>query len=225
MRILLVEDHQDLAKNICQFLQTNGLSVDCLDNGRSAEMLLRTELYDVVILDIGLPYLDGFSVLRGLRQHNSHTAVLILSARNDVQDRVLGLDLGADDYLAKPFDLTELLARIRALLRRNLEISEHSLYCGDLSYNLSTQVFLLKNQRLILTSHQHNLLRTLISRTGRILNKEQLVNSVFGLDNEASPEAIELHIHRLRKKLEQSNVQIVTFRGIGYMLESKNEKN
>lgn len=223
MRILLVEDQLQLANSIAQYLQQHGLVIDLLHDGRSADMLLRDQHYELLILDISLPYLDGFQVLSNLRQHNQQTPVLMLSAHSETADRVLGLNLGADDYLAKPFDFTELLARVKALLRRSLNINNANFVCGNLSYDVTQQSFAVNQQRLTLTSTQQTLLLALITRAGRILSKDQLASTLFGLDSEVAPEAVEVHIHRLRKKLQDSSCHIVTFRGIGYMLEQQHE--
>jgi two-component system response regulator TctD len=149
--------------------------------------------------------------------------VLMLTARGEVKDRVHGLNLGADDYLAKPFELTELEARVKALLRRSVLGGEQQQRCGALVYDLGTRRFTLGEQLLNLTSREQAVLEALIARPGRVMSKEQLADQVFGLDEDASPDAIEIYIHRLRKKLEGDAVRIVTFRGLGYLLESTGE--
>lgn len=221
MRILLVEDDPELADSLTRALKAGGWTVDTLHDGVAADLALRSEDYALAILDVGLPRLDGFEVLRQLRERRQTLAVLILTARGEVGDRVRGLNLGADDYLAKPFELSELEARVNALLRRSLMGGERQQRCGALIYDLTDRRFTLNDDALQLPSREHAVLENLITRPGRMLNKEQLASKVFGLDQDASPEAIEIYISRLRRKLEGSNVRIVTFRGLGYLLEAQ----
>ena len=221
MRILLVEDDPELADSLTRALKAGGWTVDTLHDGVAADLALRSEDYALAILDVGLPRMDGFEVLRQLRERRQTLAVLILTARGEVSDRVRGLNLGADDYLAKPFELSELEARVNALLRRSLMGGERQQRCGALIYDLTDRRFTLNDDALQLPSREHAVLENLITRPGRMLNKEQLASKVFGLDQDASPEAIEIYISRLRRKLEGSNVRIVTFRGLGYLLEAQ----
>ncbi|MBL3830578.1 response regulator [Pseudomonas syringae pv. theae] len=212
MRVLLVEDHLQLAESVAQALKSAGLTVDVLHDGVAADLALSSEEYAVAILDVGLPRMDGFEVLARLRARSKNLPVLMLTARSDVKDRVHGLNLGADDYLAKPFELSELEARVKALLRRSV-----------LAYDLDTRRFTLSDELLTLTSREQAVLEALIARPGRVMSKEQLAAQVFGLDEEASPDAIEIYVHRLRKKLDGHSVGIVTFRGLGYLLESRDD--
>ncbi|WP_285260704.1 response regulator [Halopseudomonas bauzanensis] len=221
MRILLVEDDPELADSLTRALKAGGWTVDTLHDGVAADLALRSEDYALAILDVGLPRMDGFEVLRQLRERRQTLAVLILTARGEVSDRVRGLNLGADDYLAKPFELSELEARVNALLHRSLMGGERQQRCGALIYDLTDRRFTLNDDALQLPSREHAVLENLITRPGRMLNKEQLASKVFGLDQDASPEAIEIYISRLRRKLEGSNVRIVTFRGLGYLLEAQ----
>lgn len=221
MRILLVEDHPPLAESVAQALKNAGLNVDLLNDGVAADLALQSESYALVILDVGLPRMDGFEVLARLRERGDRLPVLMLTARGEVKDRVQGLNLGADDYLAKPFELTELEARVKALLRRSVLGGDRQQRCGPLIYDLNTSRFTLGEEALSLTSREHAVLAALIARPGRVMSKEQLAAQVFGLDEEASPEAIEIYVHRLRKKLEAGAVRIVTFRGLGYLLEEQ----
>lgn len=220
MRILLVEDHPQLAESVAQALRAGGWTVDLLNDGVAADLALSTEDYALAILDVGLPRLDGFQVLARLRERGKTLPVLMLTARSDVTDRVHGLNLGADDYLAKPFELTELEARVKALLRRSVAAGERQQNCGPLVYDLDARRFSLDRQPLTLTSREQGVLEALITRPGRVMSKDQLAAQVFGLDEDASVDAIEIYVHRLRKKLEGSAVRIVTFRGLGYLLES-----
>ncbi|WP_417661371.1 response regulator [Pseudomonas sp.] len=220
MRILLVEDHPQLAASVAQALKSAGWTVDVLHDGVAADLALNSEQYALAILDIGLPRMDGFEVLARLRDRGNTLPVLMLTARGEVKDRVHGLNLGADDYLAKPFELSELEARVKALLRRTMLGGEQVQRCGDLAYDLATRRFHLHDELLTLTSREQAVLEAMIARPGRVMSKEQLAAQVFGLDEDASADAIEIYIHRLRKKLEGNAVKIVTFRGLGYLLEA-----
>ena len=219
MRILLVEDHMPLAESVAQALRGAGLTVDVLHDGVAAEHALASEDYALSILDVGLPRRDGFEVLANTRARGKVLPVLMLTARGEVKDRVHGLNLGADDYLAKPFEVSELEARVKALLRRSVLGGEQQQRCGELVYDLGTRRFSLAGQPLNLTSREQGVLEALIARPGRVMSKEQLADQLFGLDQDASSDAIEIYIHRLRKKLE-GGVRIVTFRGLGYLLEA-----
>ncbi|WP_263260740.1 response regulator [Pseudomonas sp. RIT-PI-S] len=221
MRILLVEDHLQLSQSIAQALKAAGLTVDVLHDGVAADLALASEDYAMAILDVGLPRLDGFEVLARLRDRGRNLPVLMLTARSDVKDRVHGLNLGADDYLAKPFELSELEARVKALLRRTLLGGERQQRCGPLVYDLDARRFSIGELPLLLTSREQAVLEALIARPGRVMSKDQLAAQVFGLDEDASAEAIEIYIHRLRKKLDGQGVAIVTFRGLGYLLEGR----
>lgn len=220
MKILLVEDHLPLAESVAQALRGAGLTVDVLHDGVTAEHALASEEYALAILDVGLPRRDGFEVLARTRARGKVLPVLMLTARGEVKDRVHGLNLGADDYLAKPFELSELEARVKALLRRSVLGGEQQQRCGELVYDLGTRRFSLGPQPLNLTSREQGVLEALIARPGRVMSKEQLADQLFGLDQDASPDAIEIYVHRLRKKLEGGGVRIVTFRGLGYLLEA-----
>ena len=219
MRILLVEDHLPLAESVAQALRGAGLTVDVLHDGVAAEHALASEDYALSILDVGLPRRDGFEVLANTRARGKVLPVLMLTARGEVKDRVHGLNLGADDYLAKPFEVSELEARVKALLRRSVLGGEQQQRCGELVYDLGTRRFSLAGQPLNLTSREQGVLEALIARPGRVMSKEQLADQLFGVDQDASSDAIEIYIHRLRKKLE-GGVRIVTFRGLGYLLEA-----
>jgi two-component system response regulator TctD len=221
VRILLVEDHPQLADSVAQAFKTAGWTVDVLHDGVAADLALTSEDYALAVLDVGLPRMDGFEVLARLRARGKTLPVLMLTARGEVKDRVHGLNLGADDYLAKPFELSELEARVKALLRRSVLGGEQQQRCGPLLYDLGTRRFSLNDDMLTLTSREQAVLEVLIARPGRVMSKEQLASQVFGLDQDASPDAIEIYVHRLRKKLEGSSVRIVTFRGLGYLLESQ----
>ncbi len=219
MRILLVEDHCELVASMASALKGSGWAVDVLHDGLAADQALASEDYALAIIDVGLPRLDGFQVLARRRNRGKSLPVLMLTARGEVSDRVRGLNLGADDYLAKPFDLTEMEARVKALLRRSRLDGEQQRHCGALTYDLNKRGFTLNDIALSLTAREHAVLEALITRPGRVMSKEQLAAQVFGFDEEASPEAIEIYVHRLRRKLN-GGVRIVTFRGLGYLLEA-----
>lgn len=225
MRVLLVEDNPNLAQSLSDALSAARFTVDHMADGEAADHVLRTQDYALVILDLGLPKLDGLEVLRRLRARRNPVPVLILTAHGSVEDRVKGLDLGADDYLAKPFELTELEARARALIRRSLG-HEHSLVaCGPLSYDSIDRSFHLAGEPLSLTPRERSVLEVLILRNGRAINKDTLSEKIFGLDESVNADAIEIYVYRLRKKLENTGVAIVTLRGLGYLLEAKAEND
>ncbi|GHD58472.1 response regulator [Jeongeupia chitinilytica] len=221
MRLLLVEDNLSLADSLTRALNQCGFAVDCMHNGADADQVLRTEDYALVILDLGLPKLDGLEVLRRLRQRRNKVPVLILTAHGSIDERVKGLDLGADDYLTKPCDLTELEARARALIRRSHGFDSAELTFGPLSYDSVSRVFSLPAGPLSLTPREHAVLEVLLMRGGKAVSKDALSEKIFGLDESSSPDAIEIYVHRLRKKLDGSGVAIVTLRGLGYLLETR----
>jgi two-component system response regulator TctD len=201
--------------------------VECADNGADADALLHTQDYALVILDLTLPRMDGLEVLKRLRARGAprgKTPVLILTARGGLEERVQGLNLGADDYLAKPFELAELEARVKALLRRSVgnEALVHT--CGALSFDTITRMFSYHGAALALTPRVHAVLEALISRSGRAVSKDKLFDEVFALADDANLDAIDLYIHRVRKKLESSQpgaAAITTLRGIGYLLQPR----
>jgi len=223
MRILLVEDHEELSRWIAKALRDVRLTVECAANGADADALLHTQEYALVILDLTLPKMDGLDVLRRLRARGSRMPVLVLTARGGLSDRVQGLNLGADDYLAKPFELEELEARVKALLRRSRGGEAVTLTCGALCFDTVSRTFSYGGAALALTPREHAVLEALITRAGRAVSKEKLFDEVFALDDEANLDAIEIYIHRLRKKLdkvEDGRVAITTLRGLGYLLEA-----
>ena len=219
MRILVAEDDAILADGLTRSLRHSGYAVDCVKTGTEADATLVAGEYDLVILDLGLPKLNGFEVLRRARARGSKVPVLILTALDGVSDRVRGLDLGADDYLAKPFALTELQARVRALSRRGHAGASSLLRHGDLTYDQVGRVAELDGKPLELSAREMGLLEILIQRAGRMVSKEQLVDHMCEWGEEVSTNAIEVYIHRLRRKLESGGVKIVTVRGLGYCLE------
>lgn len=218
MRLLLVEDSHDLALWLAKILRAGSYAVDVAHDGEEADDLLRLASYDLVILDLGLPRLDGLAVLRRLRDRGGLMPVIILTANASLNGRVAGLDEGADDYLVKPFEVAELEARIRAQLRRASGQPSRHLACGDLLLDTGSRLFTLAGRPLGLTPRELSVLEQLIRRQGRTLSKEALAEAVFTFDDTADPSSIEIYVHRLRKKLEGSGVAIETLRGLGYML-------
>ena len=222
MRILLAEDDKIIADGLSRSLRQGGYAVDCAYTGLEADTALMTNSYDLLILDLGLPKLPGLEVLKRLRARNVQLPVLILTALDGTGDRVKGLDLGADDYMAKPFELAELEARVRALTRRSSGTAP-IIVCGALTYDQAGRVAQLDGQNLDLSARELGLLEILLSRVGRLVSKDQLVDHLCGWGEEVSHNAIEVYIHRLRKKLESGGVRIATVRGLGYCLEKPQE--
>lgn len=218
MRILLVEDNQELAEWLGRTLRRQHYTVDWVGNGADADFLLRSERFDLVILDLTLPKMDGQEVLRRLRGRHNTTPVLVLTANNTTQSRVSELDHGADDYVAKPFEVEELEARIRVLLRRSSQVAQPLVECGDLVYDSNSHEFTLRGQPLALTPRERAVLELLALKLGTTVSKNALAQSLFSLDETLSVDAIEIYVHRLRKKLEGSDAAIVTLRGLGYVL-------
>jgi len=222
MRILLAEDDKIIADGLSRSLRQGGYAVDCAYTGLEADTALMTNSYDLLILDLGLPKLPGLEVLKRLRSRNAQLPVLILTALDGTGDRVKGLDLGADDYMAKPFELAELEARVRALTRRSSGTTP-VITCGSLTYDQAGRVAQLGGQSLDLSARELGLLEILLSRVGRLVSKDQLVDHLCGWGEEVSHNAIEVYIHRLRKKLEPGGVRIATVRGLGYCLEKPHD--
>lgn len=222
MRLLLVEDNPTLAQWLARALGSDRYTVDTVGDGSHASQMLETEAYDLVILDLGLPRMDGHAILRRLRAQGQRVPVLMLTANTTLLARVTSLDLGADDYLAKPFELPELEARIRALLRRANAQALPTIECGDLAYDSQTREFTIGGKPLELTPRERALLEALISKVGRTMSKEALAASLFALEEEVSSDAIEVYVHRVRRKLEASTATIITLRGLGYLLKQQN---
>ncbi len=222
MRILLAEDDAVLADGLSRSLRRSGFAVDHAQNGAEADAAAAAQSYDLMILDLGLPKLSGLEVLRRLRAKasgaNARMPVLILTAADGVDDRVKGLDLGADDYMAKPFDLAELEARVRALTRRGLCGAPTLIQNGALSYDLPGRVAFLGGKPLELSARELGLLEIFLQRTGRLVSKDQLVQHLCEWGEELSTNAIEVYVHRLRKKIEPG-ASISTVRGLGYCME------
>ena len=219
MRVLIVEDDPVLADVLVRILQREKHTVTHETNGLLADALLKNHQYELVILDMGLPDMEGGEILGRLRQRNDKVPVLILTARDRVEDRVQGLDRGADDYLIKPFDLLELEARIRALLRRGQSAVSAQLQVGDLSLDTIGHRAFLNGEPVELSARELSVLEILMLRVGRVVSKELLSEQMSALGDDMSINAIEVYVHRLRKKIEEGNVSVRTLRGLGYLLE------
>lgn len=219
MRILIAEDDSILADGLTRSLRNNGYAVDAVSDGAAADSALSAQEFDLLILDLGLPRLSGLEVLGKLRARNSRLPVLILTAADSIEQRVKGLDLGADDYMAKPFSLSELEARVRALARRGVGGGATLLRHGRLTFDQTGRVAVVDDQTLELSAREVSLLEILLTRSGRMVSKNQIVDHLCEWGEEVSSNAIEVYVHRLRKKLEPSGVKIATVRGLGYCLE------
>lgn len=219
MRILIAEDDAVLADGLSRSLRAGGYAVDVVQSGDDADTALTAQTFDLLILDLGLPRLSGLDVLRRLRARKGTVPVLILTAADSVEHRVRGLDLGADDYMAKPFALSELEARVRALTRRAAGGTQTMLEHGPLRLDQVGHAAYLNDQMLELSARELSLLEILLQRPGRLISKEQLVDHLCSWGEEVSTNAIEVYVHRLRKKIETDAVRIVTVRGLGYYLE------
>ena len=219
MRILIAEDDQVLADGLLRSLRNAGYAVDQVSSGSEAEALMANNEFDLLILDLGLPKMHGLDVLKKLRGRGSSLPVLILTAADGVDERVKGLDYGADDYMAKPFSLQELEARVRALTRRGLGTASAVIKHGPLTFDATGRVAYINDQMIELSARELSLLEVLLQRSGRLVSKDQLVERLCEWGEEVSNNAIEVYIHRLRKKIEQGPVRIATVRGLGYCLE------
>jgi len=221
MRILLIEDEAELARWLSRSLARHaGFVVEWADDGLLAERRLAVEEFDAVILDLGLPGMDGHTLLSKIRARDDRTPVLVLTARDSLAERVGTLHQGADDFLPKPFVLEELEARLTALIRRSRGRDHPRLTLGSLVLDTSAQRFTVRGQPLQLSPREHAVLRVLIQRSGEPINKQQILDRIQTDDSDINLEAIEVLVHRLRKKLADTGVQIVTLRGMGYCLEA-----
>jgi two-component system OmpR family response regulator len=219
LRILLVEDDTILANTLSLALRQSGYVVDPVNDGTAADHALTRDVYDLVLLDLGLPGIDGMQVLKYLRMRKSRVPVLILTARDALSDRVDGLDHGADDYLTKPFDLPELEARIRVLIRRNQGTSDGIIEFGPLRYDSVGKRVTVGGKTLDLSARDIGFLEILLMRAGRVVSKEHLAERLYGWGDAVGDNAIEVGIHRLRKKLEPLGITIRTIRGLGYLVD------
>ncbi|MEO6986045.1 MAG: response regulator transcription factor [Paralcaligenes sp.] len=221
MRLLLVEDNQELALWLSTVLQKYAFHVDCVHDAEMANALLGDERYDAVLLDLKLPGASGQSVLRRLRRLHNQTPVMVLTASDSLDLKVECLETGADDYLVKPFEIRELVARIKALIRRHSGSATPQIGCANLNYDTNTRQFQIDEESLALPPREHSLLEALLMNQGKTMSKASLMQSVFGLNSDAGEEALEIYIHRVRRKLEASQATIVTLRGLGYLLTAR----
>ncbi len=218
MRIVLIEDHLSLRKGITYRLSDEGHAVDALDNGDEADLFLQQEDFDLVILDINLPGLNGLEVLNAMRRRNDPRPVILLTARSSTEDRVAGLDAGADDYLVKPFAMDELAARVRALARRKDAAPVRTLSIGPLTIDVEAPRLLHGDAPIDVPRRELTLLVALAEASGRPLSKEQLLAKVYGAGTETDDKVVEVYVSRLRKRLARYDVSIRVHRGIGYSL-------
>ena len=221
MRILIVEDNADLAAALSRIFEADGHVVDVAEDGEAADSVLAAESIDFVILDLGLPHMSGLDVLRRLRARQAEAMVLILTARGSLEDRVKGLDLGADDYMTKPFEIAELEARVRTLMRRRAGATGSVVELGDLAFDVAVRRATIAREPLDLPKRELDLLEALVLRCDRFTPKTELCEAISSFDDAISDGALEVYISRLRKRLETAGVRIRVLRGLGYMLEAQ----
>jgi DNA-binding response OmpR family regulator len=222
VRILVLEDNETLALGISHALSSAGYAVDVLNDGLEGRQVLEYEPYDLLVLDLGLPHLDGMDLLKNLRKQRSKLPVLIISARDKLDQKILGLESGADDYLCKPFALEEVVARVNALLRRALQNGQSRITIGDLSFDTTTRTLTCKDERVELSSRETSIFEQLLLHANHVLSKENIASHIAAFDDDFNPTAIETYISRLRKKLGES-VVLQTVRGLGYILITKKQ--
>ena len=218
MRLLLIEDDRMIGRAICLGLSAAGFTVDWIHDGPGGRSALSNGVYDAVVLDLGLPGVDGLSLLHELRGRRETVPVLIVSARDAVPDRIAGLNAGADDYLLKPFDLDELIARVRALLRRHAKSASIEMSAGALRIDPVTRMATLDGRALTLTAKEFALLEALLRRPGAVLSRERLEESIYGWGEEVGSNAVEVHLHNLRRKLGAQVIKNI--RGVGYRISA-----
>ncbi|NDU79845.1 MAG: response regulator [Ferrovum sp.] len=219
MRLLLVEDDYLLGNGVVTGLRHENHVVDWVQDGQSAKLSMVATNYDVVILDLGIPKINGLDLLAWFRKSGSKTPVLILTARDTVQDRVSGLDSGADDYMVKPFDLDELCARLRVLARRNTGRPTPLLVYGDIQMDPAARRVIQKDKQVELSAKEFNLFNELVTHMGQVLTREQLEEKLYGWGQEIESNSVEVHIHHLRRKLGGDLIK--TIRGVGYIIEQR----
>ena len=227
VRILIAEDEKPLADALTEILKQNRYHVDAVYHGNHGLEYARSGIYDLILLDIMLPGMDGLSILKTLRKEHITTPVIILTAKSEVSDIIAGLDAGSDDYLAKPFSTGELLARIRALSRRSAAYNEEVLSCGNLSFNKSTMELCCDSDSLKLGLKESQLMELFLNNAGRIMPKDLIIEKIWGLDSDVEYNNIEVYISFLRQKMAflGTSTQIRTVRGVGYQLEAMEEKD
>jgi two-component system response regulator QseB len=216
MRVLLVEDDGMIAQGLQTALRQAGFAVDWMRDGGSAAAALKTSAFDVMLLDLGLPHRDGIDVLRELRKRGDKTPVIILTARDEIQHRIAGLDAGADDYVVKPFDLDEVMARMRSVLRRATGRGDSTIQHGDLRLDLAARTIERNGAPVSLSAHEYAVLESLLQRPGAVLSRSQLEDRLYGWDEQIGSNAVEVYIHGLRRKLGSDVIR--TLRGVGYFV-------
>ena len=218
MKILLIEDDEVIGDAVKTSLEKADYLVEWAKNGLEGEIALTDQHFEAIILDLGLPKKGGLEILKNLRSKKIKFPVLIISANENFDNKILGLDLGADDYLAKPFNLQELHARLRVVIRRNNQSSDNMIEFGPLSFDIKQRAFLIKGEELNLSKRELNLLEVFILKNSRSITKEALLEKLYAWDDEISENAIEVYIHRVRKKLKPYGIEIINRRGLGYSL-------
>lgn len=223
MNVLIVEDEINIAKPLVKMLEKNNITADTVQDGMSGYLQARRNTYEVIVLDIMLPEMDGLTVLMNLRKEGIYTPVLLLTAKDSTEDKVRGLELGADDYLTKPFAMDEFIARVRALGRRKASVfTSNILVFGDVTLDTATTQLTVGNETEVLPAKEAKMLELLMTNPGNILSKDYLLDKVWGIDSEATDNTVEIYMHYLRKKLSKSrSVVITTRRGLGYIIEEK----
>jgi two-component system, OmpR family, response regulator TctD len=220
MRILLVEDEHSLGTWLCKALESAGIIVEWVDSGRTALAAAAAGAHDVIVLDLGLPDRDGQDVLADIRRRDPHVPALVLTARDTIGEKVRAFQGGADDFLAKPFELEELQVRLHALLRRARGADAARLACGPLTYDLAARRFVLGGESLALPGREAAVLRVLLQHAGEPMSKQHILERVVSDETDLQPEAVEVIVHRLRKRLDGRGLRITTYRGLGYALEA-----
>lgn len=221
MRLLLVEDDELLGDAVKTGLTQFGYLVDWLKDGETARNAIKSESFELIILDLSLPKLSGMNLLQSIRQDQNKTPVIILTARDSVQDRIKGLDSGADDYITKPFDLNELSARIRALIRRSQGRADSVLHYRNITIDAAAHSVLVDDVPINVPRREFSLLQKLLENDGHVLSRDQLMQSIYGWDDDVDSNTLEVHVHNLRKKLNATFIR--TIRGVGYMAEKKDK--
>ncbi|MDD4508867.1 MAG: response regulator transcription factor [Eubacteriaceae bacterium] len=225
MRVLLVEDEESLAAALAKIFEQNKILVDVVHDGIEGKILSDNDVYDVIILDIMLPGMSGLDILKHIREQGKNVPVLILTAKDSTADKVKGLDMGADDYLVKPFVTEELLARVRALGRRPWEVyADNAIKFSDLELNINNGELMIKDKPVRLTSKEAQLMEMFIRNPGMTISKEQILDRIWGIESNAMDNSVEIYVHYLRKKIANSQTVIKTIRGMGYVLkDTQNE--
>lgn len=221
MKILLVEDNAELGQSLAELLRQQAFVVDHVERGDAADQLLQQSHYDVLLLDLNLPQLSGKALLRRLRERGDTMPVIVLTASDSLDQKVICLEIGADDYLVKPVEVRELLARMQAIARRQMPGKENTVRCGNLALDLRTRQFSVAGDELALPPRERSVLEALMLQNGSALSKQRLLDVIYGMDEDASEDALEIYVHRLRKKLDTSDATIMTLRGVGYLLKQK----